>query len=254
MIEISDALCVNCGSCVKACPNGVLSPGESMPELKPWKGCMECMHCAAACPTHAVSREGEPPCEYPAMPEDYLEKLIKTRRSIRHFKAEIPSREDLEWALAASNWAPTSKNQRANSFVVVWGAEKAGELRSHILDRMKNGSELEKKKARFFETGHDLLTGGAPCLILCLCRDDAASPHTDSAIALATLELLLQSRGIATCWAGNLTRYTDNDPWCRDFLNIPEGQTVCCALMVGLGDEDYVSIPERPPRPMTWIE
>ena len=56
---------------------------------------------------------------YPPMPEEPLEQLIRTRRSIRHYSAKLPPKELIQRALDTANYAPSRKNQQV--YTVVWG-------------------------------------------------------------------------------------------------------------------------------------
>ena len=57
--------------------------------------------------------------------------------------------------------------------------------------------ELPKLLAK----GTDLLTCGAPCMIVLHSPDDCLNPVLDAAVGMAQLELLLVHKGLGTCWA-----------------------------------------------------
>ncbi len=89
--------------------------------------------------------------------------------------------------------------------------------------------------------------GTAPTLILCYANNGAINAPADSAIAMTTLELLLQAKGIGTCWAGYLTRMCNAVPAIKELLpELPENHNFYGAFMAGYPkNEEYIHIPER---------
>lgn len=56
------ARCTRCGDCVRACPQGVLHPGDGgFPEIRfAERGCSLCGDCATACAAGAIDRAARP--------------------------------------------------------------------------------------------------------------------------------------------------------------------------------------------------
>lgn len=254
MFTIDPSKCINCSSCVRVCPMGVLSKGAPTPVIRPDRRCIRCMHCAAACPRQAVLFDGLPPEEqYRPRPEDPLETLIQSRRSVRRFQDRLPDRELIQWALDTAAWAPSGKNQHANRWTILWGKEETQRVKQMALDfcaAAGEAPELLKLDSR----GVDLITCGAPCLIIGWSPLDCLNPCLDTAVAMTTLELLLVSRGLSTCWGGYLRQLTDVCPALQSELGIPEGAKMQCALMVGYAKgERYPNIPYRPKAQANWV-
>ena len=255
MVYMDESLCINCGKCIKNCCMGVFVPGERTPQVHPKRRCIQCMHCAAGCPKEAIRFE-EVPTEalYPAMPQDPLEGLIKTRRSIRHFRPDPPSKELLREALHTAMFAPSGKNQRAYRWTVVWGLEQVQRLRDECLAlcaEFGEAPELVKLQAK----GTDLLTCGAPCMIVLWSPEDALNPVLDPAAAMAELELWLVHQGLGTCWGGYLRQVSDRFPEIRARLGLAEDCRVRCALMVGYAQGERYARPVWRPEPnITWLE
>lgn len=254
MFHIDAERCIGCNSCVRSCPMGVLAKGEKAPVIRPDRRCIRCMHCAAACPREAVEFDGLAREEqYRARPEDSLEALVKSRRSVRHFQEKLPDREVIQWALDTAAWAPSGKNQHANRWTVLWGKDVTGEVCRMALDYCEatgEAPELPKLAAR----GVDLITCGAPCLIIGWSPLECLNPCLDTAVAMTTVELLLSSRGLSTCWGGYLRQITDVCPVLQEKLGIPQGAKMQCALMVGYADrETYRNIPYRPAAEAFWV-
>jgi ferredoxin len=250
MISIDPQRCVNCGSCIRSCSMGVLGPGEATPQVLSRRRCIACGHCVAICPRQAVTLDGSGILEAPADP---VERLVMSRRSVRHFKNETPDRETVQWALDRAQYAPSGKNIHATGWTVVWGHDAAEDLIGRVLtwcDEHGEAPELRK----LYDRGTNLLTCGAPCVLLGWSPDDCLNPVVDTAVAMTTVELLLQTKGVATCWGGYLVQVLNAAPELRDLLGIPAGSHVRCALMVGHADrERYPGIPTRPAAEPVWV-
>ena len=255
MVYIDASLCINCQSCLRACPMGVFVPGDTSPQVHPKRRCIQCMHCAAICPKMAVRFEELSQAEvYPPLPEEPLEALLETRRSVRSYSGRLPSRELIEHALNVASYAPSGKNQRAYRFTVVYGAEQVASLRElclRLCAETGEAPELNKLDAR----GTDLLTCGAPCMIVAWSPEVCLNPVLDPAVAMAELELLLVRQGLSTCWGGYLRQISDRFPEVRSLLGLPGDCRVRCALMVGYAKgEQYRRPVWRPKAEAVWLE
>lgn len=253
MISIDRALCINCGRCVESCPMGVFRRGEDeRTEVGNEKRCLNCMHCTAACPVRAVRFEGLTEEEtYPAPGGDEVVRLIQSRRSIRRYKAEPPARELIQSALETAAFAPNAKNRRLCAWTVLYGKAQTDRAVELVLDWARE-SRKAPELALSVKAGKNPITCGAPCVVLCHGPRELGA--LDGAIAMTTLELLLVRAGLGTCWAGYLTRIADEAPALREWLGIPEGDQICCALMVGYPDGDrYPNIPRRTCTETRWI-
>lgn len=254
MVTIDKSRCIGCGACIRGCSMGVFVMGENGPEVHPKRRCIQCMHCAAACPRQAIGFSELAEEEvYPPLPEEPLEKLLKTRRSIRHFQEKLPPRELVEKVLDTAMYAPSGKNQRAYEFTVLWGLDKTRALRDRavaLCDQVGEAPELGKLLAK----GTDLLTCNAPVMIVAWSPDDCLNPVLDPAAAMAQLELSLVQGGLGTCWGGYLRQVSDRFPELREMLGIREDCRVRCALMTGYAEkEKYIRSVWRPKAKVTWI-
>jgi hypothetical protein len=85
--------------------------------------------------------------------------------------------------------------------------------------------------------------------------EDCLNPVVDTAVATTTLELLLQSKGLSTCWGGYLNQLANHHPSLRGALGVPEGCQLRCALMVGFDQgEHYRTVPFRPKARVIWLD
>jgi len=254
MIIIDKESCTNCGSCVKACPRGILEKGTPTPYQNNKRECMECMHCTAVCAQKAVRFDGIPfEDTYLTSPEDDLERLIKSRRSIRHFKKTLPDEKIIRKALDTAAWAPNGKNERAVRWSVIYGSEAMEQIIKLLISAAEQNEEA-RGLAGVLKRGKNLITCDAPAAILSYCMDGALNPFTDAAIATATAELVLYKNGVSTCWGGYLCHTINICPEIREFAGIPEGGRVYSTLLLGYADgEVYPNIPPRPKADISWI-
>lgn len=255
MITIDKSRCLECGSCVSACSMGIFYRDEEGKTAVKDKACIRCWHCAAACPAQAVEAEELTREQlYPAVPEDALERAILSRRSVRHFKPELPDRAVLQRVLDLSLYAPSGKNEHANRWTVVLGRERTDALFQMVLDWAKDVPPY-RHLLKLAQWGRNPVTCGAPCLIVGWNRTDALNPQSDTVIAMTLAEQLLAARGLGTCWAGYLRSAAQKSPEIRAYLGIPEGCQVYEILLVGVPDgERYVNVPWRPGAEIHWVE
>ena len=252
MIIIDREKCVRCGSCVPVCPRGLFAMEEQGPVVDNDRPCLECMHCTAAGPAKAIHFDSVPAgAEYPSTPEDELEKLTTMRRSVRHYKKQLPERAIITRALELAAWAPSGKNAHAYSFTVLWGIEET----QRIFDlAMELCSEKDTAMVRqSMSRGVNLLTCGAPCVIVAWIPGEKPNPNPDAPIAMSTMELFLNKNGLATCWGGMLGEFANKVPELARALGVPEGCRVRCAMMTGYADgEVYRNVPYRRMPNVVW--
>ncbi len=118
--------CVQCGECVRDCLWGVIEMTEDGPQLPAENEarCIACQHCLAVCKPGALSIFGKQPEKSGAVKGTFpkpeaMTALIEGRRSIRHFKKEPVSSEDMQTILNAAFAAPTAVNIRTGGFTLV---------------------------------------------------------------------------------------------------------------------------------------
>ena len=257
MVYIDESACIGCGQCVRGCPMAVIVQGaeDPKPRIHPKRRCIQCMHCAAGCPKKAIRFEELSEAEiYPEPAADPLERLIRSRRSVRSYEDRLPDRELIRHALNTANCAPSGKNERVYQFTVVWGKEQVVALRDKCLALCAEYGEAPELN-KLFAYGTDLLTCGAPCLIVAWSPEGCLNPVLDPTVSMAELELLLVQAGLSTCWGGYLRQVSDRFPEIRQDLGLGENDRVRCAIMVGYAKgEKYLRPVWRPEAPVLWLD
>lgn len=252
MIKVNDQKCVKCYKCVDVCPFTVLGKENGIPALKKGKMCIKCMHCAAACPQDAITFKGEAAAgrKVAELPDNFaadLENHILQRRSYRNFQDRPVDRELLEHVFRVADWAPSAKNQHPHSWVVVDTEETVKAIMDAIVEYSKETGVSPEVVTELEKENNNVVMGSARTLILCYANNGAINSPADSAIAMTTVELLLQAHGVGTCWAGYLTRMCNAVPKIRELLPpLPENHSYYGAFMAGYPEnEDYLYVPER---------
>jgi nitroreductase/NAD-dependent dihydropyrimidine dehydrogenase PreA subunit len=112
-VTISDQ-CIQCGSCVKACPANVftlIKKGDT-PDVSHPEACIACGHCEAVCEPDAVisltfREKGN------TIPlQDNMTSLLASLRSVRNYSSKPLSQDTLEEIIQAGYNAPTAQNLR----------------------------------------------------------------------------------------------------------------------------------------------
>lgn len=252
-IEFIKDKCISCSKCRQVCPFNVIEYIEGKPRLNPDKVCLKCMHCAIICPVGAVQYNGENAVlerDVPELTEEFPELLevhLMKRRSYRHFKTQPVDRECLEHALQIASWAPSAKNEHPTKYIIVDNKQTIDKIMKIILEFAEKNHELDLI-VKEYQEGNNPVMGNAPTLLLAYAPANAINPIVDSTLKLYTAELILQAKGIGSCWAGYLTRLSNSIPELKELFDLPEGNTFVAALMLGYPDynvEHYDAVPER---------
>ena len=137
--------------------------------------------------------------------KDVME-AIKSRRSIRKYKADSVSRDEIIKIVDAANWAPSGMNEQAWEFYAVAG-EKMDALREigrQVINlRMPPEAERTQQQKTFAHWYSTL--GDAPAAIVVCCPKTEDAPRRkmlleSAAAAFQNLLLAAAAAGLGTCW------------------------------------------------------
>lgn len=253
MIRVEKTRCIKCYKCVAVCPFTVLGVEKGLPKIREGKKCIECMHCAAACPNDALQFNDQAATiqmELPKLSADFaeeIEKHVLMRRSYRHFKEQPVDRKVLQHVLELADWAPSAKNQHPHGWIVIDSKDMIKRIMEIIVAYSKENGVSPEIVTELEQNHNNVVMGTAPTLILCYADSGAINAPADSAIAMTTVELLLQAKGIGTCWGGYLTRMCNAVPEIKELLpDIPSGHSFYGAFMAGYPEkEEYLHVPQR---------
>lgn len=150
-------------------------------------------------------------------------KNIRERRSVRRFKQEQISDEELTTVLEAGTWAPTGMGSQAPFIVAVQNeAQRA---------------MLSKMNAEIMGTTSDPFYG-APTHIYVFAPKDNANNVKDGSLILGTMMLAAHSIGLGSCWINRVDKMVTY-PEMQQLMNewgLPDGLMGVGSLAIGYPD------------------
>ncbi len=251
MFEINKEKCVHCGKCINDCSANALSfDVENFPVIDEQK-CFKCQHCLAVCPVGAVSVCGKHPedsDEIYSHDSEMMLNLIKSRRSIRHYKQENIPAEKLQKLKSMLKYVPTGVNFHRLHFSFIDDIEVMNEFRDYVNQKIVNALTKKPVKpivdkfsgcAKAFLSGKDIVFRGAPHIVVVSTPVNAPCYNVDPIIALSYFELYAQSMSIGTCWCGIAEFCLMVMPELSDYLEIPDGYKASYVMLFGTPDINY---------------
>ncbi len=130
------------------------------------------------------------------MMENEVLKAIKERRSIRRFKPEQITDEELKTVLEAGTWAPTGKSTQAPFIVAVQNKEQRDMLAE------LNGEIMGVTSDPYY---------GAPTLVLVFAPADNSNNIKDGSLILGNMMLAAHSIGLASCWINRVDKMAERE-------------------------------------------
>ena len=248
MVIVDQNKCIGCGLCEADCVGKAIVVEDGKATIK--RECIQCGHCVAICPVNAVSIpdydmddvEEYSDTNFKLDPTELLH-AIKFRRSIRNYKADKVSDQDVEMLVQAGRYTASSKNVQACDFIFV--QEELDKLKEHIWgfidEKAKNeGKELPKEFLQFVafsrlrkSKGVDFLFRNAP-MVLFLTSD---WPN-DAGLVAQNIENMAVSLGMGALYNGYLARIADDNEELKKWLGI-EGKTIKVCMLLGYPNVSY---------------
>lgn len=142
-----------------------------------------------------------------------------TRRSVRVFKDEDISDEDIEGILEAGRWAPSGLNNQPWRLVIIKDGKKAGEISNY--------------------TRYKSIVENAP-LLIAVFLDAEASYDRDKDIMsvgafIQNILLATHARGLGAVWLGEILKQKER---VREALQLPEAYELMAVIAVGRPGEE----------------
>jgi nitroreductase/Pyruvate/2-oxoacid:ferredoxin oxidoreductase delta subunit len=266
------ARCKADGICVAECPTRIieLSLGDGTPkvaaELEEF--CRNCGHCVAVCPHGAVSITGMATEQLPRVRQDWIlgreqvTHFLRARRSIRTYTPQPVARDVLAGLLDVARYAPSASNRQPVRWLVIYEAGEVRRLAGLVVDWMRadlasQPPAAQRNTLRFiagWDSGVDMICRGAPHIVIACGPENLPVSATDCAIALTYVELAAPSFGLGACWAGFFTAAARQWAPLQEALALPEGHTVCGAMMIGYPRYRYYRLPLRNEAHISWHE
>lgn len=166
-----------------------------------------------------------------------LNEVLDTRRSIRAFKTDAVSKEQIEEMVAAAQKAPTWKNSQTGRYYVALSAEKLEEVKKECLPEFNANSSanapalivttFEKTRAGFDREGNP--------------DNELGDEWGAYDLGLANMALLLKATELGL---GTLVMGIRDGEKLRKAFDIPDSQEVVAVIAVGYPDIDP-AMPKR---------
>ena len=117
--------------------------------------------------------------------ENEVLKAIKERRSIRRFKADQITDEELKTVLEAGTWAATGHGTQEPFIIAVQNPEICAQLRK------MNAEIMGVESDPYY---------GAPTIVIVLAPESNVNGVKDGSLILGNMMLAAHSIGLASCW------------------------------------------------------
>ena len=150
-------------------------------------------------------------------------KVMKIRQSVRGFKNEQISREDLEAVLDAAYLSPVAMGKFEDTkLLVVQDAEKLSRINEEA------GKAFGDEKAK--------PTYGAPTVIYVLQKKDGEDILIGMNAAVIANNMLLAAyeRGLGGCYLMGVSQMLYKNDEVNSILGVPEGYRTCAAAAIGI--------------------
>lgn len=256
MIKIDSSRCVRCGLCQEVCATHCFHVDENAVYTRHEEYCMHCGHCAAICPNAAITLDGTAPetlapmAEFPS--QESLSALIRGRRSIRAFREDAVPHEMLREALDTVRYAPTGKNLENVHWLILEDRPALRRVANSVVDVFRSNEQMRSLVASH-DGGGDPIFRGAPCAVFACAEGSYSLDIVNCSIAIATLDLLLPTMGMGSCWAGFVMRAAALNDSVSKAMGISDTLKPLAGLMVGLPAIHYRRIPKRKDLRVQWV-
>ena len=148
---------------------------------------------------------------------------IKTRRSTRQFKNELPTQEQIDMIVEAGRLAPSGCNVQQNHFLVIRNAEVLSKLRELVKQAFAEmtiddtASVSIKNSVAASRRGDYIYDYNTPMLIVV--ANDPNNPNhiADVACAIENMMLTANSLDLGSCWINQL-RWQNENPAILSYL------------------------------------
>ncbi len=211
-------------------------------------------------------------------PDPSFAEVLRSRRSVRRFRPDMPPRDLIEQVLEAATLAPSASNRQPWRFLVVKNPERIAAMAAAVrLAKERVATHIDDGCRDAFLAYGDYFTRfeGAPLVIGVLCRGAQVLSHLvrptlpeedrrniarmerdsgliGAAMAMENLLLMAQALGLG---ASGMTGPLLADGALRTILSVPTGWEIAALIPLGFPDEAPAPTERKSAALVTrWIE
>jgi nitroreductase len=206
--------------------------------------------------------------------------LLLSRRSVRAFEDRPVPDELINRLIEVGTYAGTASNAQTEGFVIVQDKGVLADVETAVTEvlwrkikplgsgigrmaaRMKYGAELVRQSMSYYERFSRRRTEGrlrgtifrnAPAVVVVHGLRSNPNASANCAIAVRNMEIMAESLGLGTCWAGFLLVAAGFDKGLAKRLSIPDDRNIYGAIMVGYPRYRYKRLIPRKEREVRRI-
>ena len=127
-------------------------------------------------------------------------KAIKERRSIRHFKAEMPEKEKLEQIVEAGLYAASGKGKQSSIILVITNKD----IRNKLMIANQKVLNAPADQDPFY---------GAPVILVVLAPKEEANHIYDGSLVMGNLMLATHALGLGGIWINRAKQEFEEEEW-----------------------------------------
>ena len=179
--------------------------------------------------------------------EEVVMKTILTRRSIRDYKEEPVSREEMGKILECGIYAPSAMNMQTWAVRVVDNKEFLDDVTAIAV---KQNPKLAE------QPGFRNLFRNAPTVAFVACPEESYSGEYDCGLLSQNMMLAAWSMGIGSCCLGSVVPVMNSEearPY-LERLELPEGYKLLVGIAFGYPAGDIPTAPERDANKAYYVE
>jgi nitroreductase len=157
------------------------------------------------------------------------------RRSIRTYKQEQITDEELQTILVSGTFAPSGMDSQPWRFSVVQSKELLDRINNFVKERLVNDDKADQSMIDMVKAEDFSVFYNAPTLIIVSGYNDAPTAQFDCVLAMGNMLNAAASIGVGSCWIHAVSAALNNDPD-KDLIRelyIPEDYTVFCSAVFG---------------------
>ncbi|MDR3063405.1 MAG: nitroreductase family protein [Methanobrevibacter sp.] len=175
---------------------------------------------------------------------------INNRRSVREYKEEQLTDDELNKILKAAIMAPTARAEQPWHFTVIQDKDLLIEIDEVSRELMKNSGD------EFFEmigNSNRNITHNAPTLVIVSGKKGGSNIEADCGAATQNMLLAAEALDIGSCWLGLVAWYFEDEKNISK-LNIPENYIPLYGVSLGYKVKPNSNGPERNKNVFNWIK